>query len=55
MKFTFFQFFSIAVLCLFMSVLVLVAIVGFSRESKASLLSMAKVNKVRFEDAPIRQ
>lgn len=50
MKLTFFQLFSIAVLALFMGVLVLVTFVSFSRESKASLLSIANVNKVRFEE-----
>lgn len=50
MKFTFFQMFSVAVLVLFMSVLVFAVVVSFSRESKASLLSIANVNKVRFEE-----
>lgn len=50
MKITFFQFFTVAVFTLFMGVLVFVGLVSFSRESKASLLSIAKVNQVRFED-----
>jgi hypothetical protein len=50
MKMTFFQFFTIAAFTLFMGVLVFVGVVSFSRESKASLLSIAKVNKIRFED-----
>lgn len=49
MKLTFFQFFTLAVFALFMSTIVLVAIIGFSRQSKASLLSMAKVNQERFK------
>ncbi|ADI37654.1 putative uncharacterized protein [Waddlia chondrophila 2032/99] len=54
MKLTFFQCFTIAVFCLFIGVIVFVAIVSFSRESKASLLSMAKINKVRFEETAVR-
>ena len=54
MKVTFFQFFTIAVFSLFIGVIVMVAVVSFSRESKASLLSMARVNKVRFEEAAAR-
>jgi len=54
MRWTFFQFFSIAVFCLFMFATLFVAVVSFSRESKASLLSLAKVNKVRFEETASR-
>lgn len=49
MKLTFFQFFTLAVFALFMSAIVLVSVVGFSRDSKASLLSMAKINQERFK------
>lgn len=48
-KLTFFQFYTLFVLCLFFGIMAVVTVTAYSRKSGGTGLNMAKVQQIRFE------